>query len=490
MNKFLFPAEYTSKSIVVYMVIMALLSVSMLNLALPFWLLIFDFVGLLLFFYGTYYFTRAWSNFSSRKFDNRLFWIALVIRLAYVIFIYNFNWIHYGTFHESDVADIGFYTETSQVSYNFMFTYGYTPEMVYAKYLEWKIEYSDMGYIIYLLIVKILTRDIHPIIPALLLKALFGALTCLYMTRIARNHFSEGVARLTGIFCMLQTNMIWWCGSMMKETEMVFVMVMAIYYTDSIFLSDQKWTWKTWIRPGIFMVIMGFLRTTLLAVEVLSLAVALLMSSQRVIGTQRRVIGIVMILGFIVVLMTGFLGDELQGLEQKATNSDYQQNNMEWRTRREHGNKYAKYAGAAVFAPLIFTIPFPTMLYTRQGQEMQMMMAPGYYEKNLMSFFVIFIMFAMLKPYNKENIFVGEWRRHVYIIASLVGYLAALALSAFGHSGRFHFPAIPLEMMFAAYGMERVLQTGRKNWFDAVLLVEVLICLGWNIFKLSGQGLI
>lgn len=32
----------------------------------------------------------------------------------------------------------------------------------------------------------------------------------------------------------------------------------------------------------------------------------------------------------------------------------------ERRGEREGGNELAKYAGAAVFAPLIFTIPFPT----------------------------------------------------------------------------------------------------------------------------------
>jgi hypothetical protein len=39
---------------------------------------------------------------------------------------------------------------------------------------------------------------------------------------------------------------------------------------------------------------------------------------------------------------------------------DYQKDNMEWRGEREGGNEFAKYAGVTVFAPLIFTIPFPT----------------------------------------------------------------------------------------------------------------------------------
>ena len=38
-----------------------------------------------------------------------------------------------------------------------------------------------------------------------------------------------------------------------------------------------------------------------------------------------------------------------------ASDSSYQETNMQWRSRRENGNEFAKYAGAAVFAPLIFS---------------------------------------------------------------------------------------------------------------------------------------
>ena len=88
----------------------------------------------------------------------------------------------------------------------------------------------------------------------------------------------------------------------------------------------------------------------------------------------------------------------------ERASSDHQQTNMEWRTRRVGGNEFAKYAGAAVFAPLIFTIPFPTVVYTQQDQEMQMQVGGGNYVKNIMSFYVIIFMFYMLKNKIWKNI--------------------------------------------------------------------------------------
>ena len=156
---------------------------------------------------------------------------------------------------------------------------------------------------------------------------------------------------------------------------------------------------------------------------------------------------------------------------------------MEWRAERKGGNSFAKYAGAAVFAPLIFTIPFPTFNSALDTQYLQMQLAGGSYIKNVLSFFVILVMFMMLIS--------GEWRRHVFIIAYTLGYLMVLVLSEFAHSGRFHMPVIPLLMLFAAYGI----QIGKTNervrkWWPMVLVLEVVACLAWNWYKLKGRGMI
>ena len=86
-------------------------------------------------------------------------------------------------------------------------------------------------------------------------------------------------------------------------------------------------------------------------------------------------------------------------------------------------------------------------------------------------------------------LFSGEWRKHVFPIALLVGYLAALVLSVFAQSGRFHMPIIPLEMMFAAYGFS-LMKKKQLKWFNYALVLEFVFCIAWAWFKLKGRNLI
>ena len=85
----------------------------------------------------------------------------------------------------------------------------------------------------------------------------------------------------------------------------------------------------------------------------------------------------------------------------------------------------------------------------------------------------------------------GEWRKHVFILAYTLGYLASLALSNFAHSSRFHMPIWPFLMMFAAYGIQMAKANVKyRRWFTIALVAEVFICLVWNWFKLKGRGMI
>ena len=163
--------------------------------------------------------------------------------------------------------------------------------------------------------------------------------------------------------------------------------------------------------------------------------------------------------------------------------SDDQKINMEWRGTRKGGNSFAKYAGAAVFAPLIFTIPFPSFNVALESQILQRQLSGGSYIKNIFSFFVIWVMITLLLS--------GEWRQHVFILAYTLGYLASLVLSKFAQSGRFHMPVWPFLMLFAAYGIQLAKTNPKmRKWFPIALGIEVVACLVWNWFKLKGRGMI
>ena len=300
------------------------------------------------------------------------------------------------------------------------------------------------------------------------------------MYRIAKRHFGEHVGRMTAIFCMLQANLIWWCGSMMKETEMTLLVVWYIYEMDKV-LSRGVLKLHHLTKAIIVGLALFTFRGALGLIAFGAMFVALLLTSSKLINITTK-IAVGGILAFVLAFSYGDnLVDLMQDTQRQVEGGSYQATNMEWRRTREGGNDFAKYAGAAVFAPLIFTIPFPSMVYTFQSQEMQMMVNGGNFEKNVLSFFVLMVLFNLL--------FSGEWRKHVFILVMLCGYLAALVLSIFAQSGRFHVPIMPLEMMLAAYGIYTMgNNTFYKKWFDWVLVLEVFICIAWAWFKLAGRG--
>ena len=163
--------------------------------------------------------------------------------------------------------------------------------------------------------------------------------------------------------------------------------------------------------------------------------------------------------------------------EGRTTN---QTEGYEWRSRRSGGNQFAKYASASVFAPMIFTIPFSTMVEI-PIQENQMMLNGANFTKNIMSGFVIFALFSLLLS--------GEWRKHVLLIATTCGYLVVLVFSNFAHSERFHFPILALELMLAAYGLS-LMKNKHKRWFVIWLVVICAANIGWAYIKLAGRGLL
>jgi hypothetical protein len=132
-----------------------------------------------------------------------------------------------------------------------------------------------------------------------------------------------------------------------------------------------------------------------------------------------------------------------------------------------------------MFAPIIWVIPFPTMVDV-PGQELQQTLNGANYVKNILSFFCIFSLFLLIK--NKQ------WRKHALPLAFMCGYLVAVGVSHFAHSGRFHQPTVPLILMFAAFAICNISRM-QIRWFNYFLVFEFIVIIGWTWFKLAGRGI-
>lgn len=433
-----------------------------------------------LFFYGSSSMSKSWCRLKGKAFVKNVFVAGLSVRLLWILYMYFvFNPARFGTTYGPS-ADIEWYMDFGEAIAQWVRN-GFNGSF-HGLRLFWKSAIDDVGYPLWLSIISLVTNGGSDVFVPFCVKSLVSAYCAVCIYHIANRHFGEGVARISAIFVALNPNMIYWSGSMMKETEMVFVACLALDELDKALSSGNKLTLKS-LWPGMLAgIYLFFFRSALGLALFLAVLAHVVMASHRVMDTGKKII-----VGILVLAITVFsLGDRL--LEQSRSmyedvQSGGQQKNMEWRSNRAGGNAFARYAGAAVFAPLIFTIPFPTFNVANESQLIQMQLSGGSYIKNILSFFVLIVMFLMLIS--------GEWRRHVFILAYTLGYLAMLVFSSYAQSGRFHMPIMPMLLLFAAYGIQIAKVNGRiRKWFPIVLVIEVVACLAWGWFKLKGRGMI
>ena len=412
-----------------------------------------------------------------KNFEKRIFIISLAFRIAWTLLIYWIFMEYYGDAFGFENADPTYYDELGQ------FVAGMIERgdfHFYDEISKWSgnKDIADMGYGVYVGLIYWLTGN--SIVIVRLLKCLFSAWTVLLIYRLAKRNFGEQTARIAAIFCALWPNFWYYCGTHLKETEMVFLSVLFVEQADQMLRSRQFTAWK--VIPVLLMAAAIFtFRTPLGLVALLALVFSVVMSSARVVSWGKRVIvGLLSIL-LIVVVAGNRIEEQTKGLLEQVQ-SGQQQLNMEWRTKRENGNTFAKYAGTAVFAPLIFTLPFPTMARPFEGQDLQQLLNGGNFIKNIISCLTIMSLIILFMS--------GKWRENLLPLSFMLGYLIVLAVSTFAQSERFHQPVMPFEFMFAAYGLSiAVTKPKYKRWFIYWCVLMFVAAIAWNWFKMAGRGL-
>lgn len=447
-----------------YLITLALVSALFIRYVLPLKFVVFGFVAVVVFFTYASKLTMNWGRYSENVFQRRVFVAALLIRLVYVIFIYYYYISETEMPHAYHAGDELLYQGVASM----WFEEGY--ESFHSTLINY-LDFDDSGYCWWLAILY-LPFGPHVLIGRVV-KCFVDALTCLLLYNLAKRNFGESTGRMAAIFYMLMPNAWFYCGVTLKEIEMSFLVVLFVERADSA-LHSSKLKIQNLIIPLLASVAMLTLRTPLAAVMVASLALAFIVGSQRQLQLwQKIVLGAVF-----VVWMVMTVGVEL--LEESANlwanRASTQESGYAWRSET---NSFAQYASAAIFAPLILTIPFSSLVDI-WGQENQMMMNGANFIKNILSGLTIFALFILVKR--------REWRNHVLPLALMGGYLVVLVFSNFAHSERFHFPVLALELMFAAYGVSQVKNKHKRIYMLWMVMIGVANIL-WAWIKLAGRGM-
>lgn len=465
------PKWLCDRAVMTYFAALIVVTVLMNHMAMSWYWFVFGAVEIFGFFYGTQKLTRDWARLSEKQYEKNLLRYGFFIRMLVVFVLYWFFDTMTGQpfmFHAADSIE---YSAEGEWVADFIRGGDLGGYWEYQRHKSSGV--SDMGYPFYLGLIYALTNN--SVIVVRLIKSLIGAFTAVLTYRVAMRHLGDATGRLVGIMCMLMPSQIIFCGMHLKEIEMVFMLMVFVNQADQLLLS-RNFSFKPILLTfaaagGLF-----FFRTVLGVAAFASLMVALVLTSQRVANFGRRWMMFIVSLMVIGYFAGGRLAIEVENLWNSRTVNQESRLSVQVRT-----NELAKYASSAVFAPLIFTIPFPTMVET-EGQETSRMLHGDLFVKNVLSGFCLLALIML--------VISGEWRKHVLLESLLVGYLMILAFSPFAAAQRFHMPAYPLEILFAGYGINLCVNTPKyKRWSMYWVIACFAFAVGWNWFKLAGRGM-
>ena len=458
-----FPKQFATRGIICYFVTLILVSAFFLSYALPFQFMLFGMVPVILFFTYSSSLTRDWQRFSPKLFTKKLFTAAVIIRITCVVFLYFYFISTTGRPFKYGVGDDTFYADMGEL----WRTVGFEQT---NRLLHEYADLSDRGYCWWLSFEGLLLGT-H-VLPPRIVKCFIDAFSCVLIYNLGKRNFGEYAGRIAAVFCMMMPNMWYYCGVTLKETEMAFMVILFVERGD-LALRSKKITIQNLLLPAVLVLAMFTFRTALAGVMVASLVAALIFSSGKQLETWKKVL----YTSLFAVWMFATVGSEI--IEEARIlwegRADNQEIGYQWRAET---NSFAKYASASVFAPLIFTIPFSSMVAT-PGQENMMMMNGANFIKNVMSGFTIFALILLLIK--------GDWRKHVLPITTMCGYMVVLVFSNFAHSERFHFPVLALELLFAAYGVTLVTNK-HKRWYMLWIIGICIANIAWAYVKLVGRG--
>lgn len=481
MNMLSLPARFATYAVVPYVI--ALLGVSLIfsDYTMDWYFFLFGIAWVIGFFFLSMKFSQNWSVLRVKKakvFENKVFWVGFAIRVVYAIFIYFFYLEMTGKPYEFAVADSEGYIEVAED-----WALYWENDVLWPKLQEYaKTSFSDMGYPLFILIpVRVFGVDTALFILRLI-NAFFGAYTSVLLYRLTKRSMGETIARFAAIFCMLHPVLICYVGVTLKEVFMTWLVVLFVDLADRM-LRGKKYSIASILPVVLVGGVLFMFRTVLGMVVFLAVLVAIVLMSGKIISLGKKIIFGAVLIGILFMGASDNIMREVNSITETDVVS-VQQDALLKRYGSEKasktGNTFAEYAGAAVFAPLIFTIPFPTMIKAIEGQEDMHLIHGGNWMRNIMSGFVIFAIISLL--------LTGDWRKYTLPLAFTIGYLAVLVFSVFAQSLRFHIPVMPLEMMLAAYAITNM-RKRHWNWYLMWCLLMMVACFAWNWFKLAGRGL-
>ena len=462
-----FPKQIATKGIYLYLGALTAVSLVFFRHAMSIDFLLIGVMWVVSFFLLSSYCSRKWQSIPQKKLLSNLFLTALGLRWAWAIFSYFYYSAKTGMPFEFSAGDSVWYYEESMGNvhasikdiWNYLFV---SSDSI-----------SDSGYVFYLSLLSKITG--YSILLPRLVNSIFSAITVLLIYLLAKRNVGEEGGRLAAVFTCFMPNLIFYCGMHLKESFMVFLLIAFLERSDYL-LRSKNYNVLTIIIPVLLGVSLFSFRTVLGGAAIFSFVTALVFTNTSVVGRVKRIMLIAWGMLAVVTLTGGVITTEVQATwEDRESNQDAKRS-----IQTARGNQWAKYATGTVMAPMMFVMPFPTMVDVDE-QYNQQMISGGNYVRNFFGGFVLIAVFSAI-------FITKNWRNLSLIGSFVIAYLGIISSSGFANSERFLLPALPCLLIIAAYGVT-LLNAKNYKFIKIWYWVVPVMSFAWAFFKLGSRGL-
>ena len=428
----------------------------------------------LFFFVMTSVFYPRWKDNEQKTFLRKVFWVALAARVAYVVFTYYyFIALNRCPFEESGDS-VGYFTRSLHLA-----------DLVRNGQLDAASDFlkgstmgfSDQGYTIWLTLINLIfgirTAGFNVMITRLL-KALMSAYMCVAVYKLASRTCGERTGRLAAVMCAFTPILIQICGMHIKETEMIFLSVLALERMDYLIRSKRYTVWNILFPVLLTGMTFGF-RTIIGMCLIFAFLAFVLLSSKDLVAKKGKIITLAATVVVFLVFLFSPIGREMKIIYRlRFTDLDYQSEKYEAMSL-----KHGELAKSWIMAPGAFVLPLAPMVDV--APDHNKMIHGSTYVTNFLAFFA---MLALVVAFRQK-----KWRDFSLIGAYELSYLAIVMFSFTANSERFHEPAIPLLVLMAAYAMTHLRRKDLKLFYVYCGLLLIAL-VAWNWMKLSARSFV
>lgn len=453
----------------IYLLSLIVVSVAFREHALQLKWMLWGIGEVLFFFVLTTVFYPRWKDDEPKKFWCKVFWVALAIRLLYVILSGYYYRFSMGFPFDGNGDAVGYYKRSVWLSRCIRRgDIGFVIDFI----KNYSFGYSDHGYLIWLTLLHTIFGP--NVLIVRFFKALMSAYLCIVVYKLASRTFGERTGRLAAVMCVFMPILIQLTGMHVKEMELIFLSILALERMDYLVRSKKYTLWNILFPILLIGLSFGF-RTVVGMCLIFAFLVFVILSPNHLVNKKTKIITLSVTAAVFLIFLFTAIGSEMKIIYRiNFSGTDYMAKKYE-----SKGLQYTEIAKSKYLFPGAFVLPLSPMV--EESPDHNKMIHGSIYVKNFLAFFAMLAIVIVIRQ--------RKWRDFSLIGTYELSYLAIIMFTFTSNSERFHEPAIPLILVMAAYAMTHLRRKDLK-WFYMYCGLLFVALFVWNWLKLAARGLV